>query len=94
MTCSQLILLRCFARTHQITQCLGALIGNPDRSQIARLVTARQLLGITPIRLHPIAGLYWHQCWRYNVALNAQLCQLPVDDTRSARPSTFGLPMI
>jgi hypothetical protein len=43
-------------------------------------VTARQLLGITPIRLHPIAGLHWHQAWRYHVALNAQLCQLPVDD--------------
>ena len=46
-------------------------------------MTARQLLGITPIRLHPIAGLYWHQCWRYHVALNAQLCQLPVDDIPS-----------
>jgi hypothetical protein len=80
MTSTQLILLRCFARTNQIAQCLGALIGNPDRSQIARSVTARQLLGITPIRLHPIAGLHWHQAWRYHVALNAQLCQLPVDD--------------
>ena len=73
MTSPQLILLRCFARTYEIAQCLGTLIGNPDRSQIARSVTARQLLGITPIRLHPIAGLHWHQGWRYHVALNAQL---------------------
>jgi hypothetical protein len=43
-------------------------------------VTARQLLGITPIRLHPIARLHWHQGWRYHVAPNAQLCQLPADD--------------
>jgi len=29
-------------------------------------VTARQLLCITLIRLHPVAGLHWHQCWRYH----------------------------
>ena len=78
MPCPQLILLGRFARTHQIAQRLGAFVRNPHCGQITGSVTARQLLCITPVRLYSVAGLHWHQCWRYHFALNAQLCQLPV----------------
>ena len=41
-------------------------------------MTARQLLGITPIRLHPIAGFGRNQRWRHDRTLDAQLRQLPI----------------
>src|ERR1039458_1853702 len=41
-------------------------------------MTARQLQGIPPIRLHPVAGLGRNQRWRYDRALDPQLRQLPI----------------
>jgi hypothetical protein len=54
---SHLILLGCFAGTHQISQCLGSFIRNPDRRQISRSIATCQLLSIPPIRLDPITHL-------------------------------------
>src|SRR6202011_2893016 len=71
MTCPQLILLRRFARTHQIAQRLGTLVQNPHRRQIVGSVTARQLLGIPAIDLHPVSGLDRYQRWRNHLALHA-----------------------
>jgi hypothetical protein len=61
MTSSQLILLRRFTRTHQIAQRLRTRVRNPDRRQIAGSVASRQLLGVAPIGLHPVAGLHRYQ---------------------------------
>src|ERR1700720_1779748 len=41
-------------------------------------MTARQLQSIPPVGLHPVAGFGWNQRWRYDHALDPQLCQLPI----------------
>ena len=83
VTSPQLILLRCFTRTHQIAQRLGALVGNPDRRQIAGSVTARQLLGIAPVGLHTVASLDRDQGRRDHLALHTWFRQLPIQDIAS-----------
>ena len=55
------------------------LVRNPDRRQIAGPVTARQLLSVAPIGLHPVASLNRHQSRRYHLALDSQFRQLPVE---------------
>jgi len=57
---SRLILLGCFAGSNQVSQGLRTLIGNPYRRQISGSIATRQLLGIPPIRLDPIASLDWY----------------------------------
>src|ERR1700734_4195539 len=54
MTRPRLILLGCFAGTHQIAQGLRTLIRNPYRRKISGSIAACQLLGIPPIRLDSI----------------------------------------
>ena len=54
---AQLILLRGFARAHQIAQGLMRRVRHPHRRQVARAITPRQLHRIPPIGLHPIARL-------------------------------------
>ena len=93
MTSSQLILLRCFACTHQIAQRLGTCIRNPHCRQITGSVTTRQLLSITPVGLHPVAGLDWYQSWRDHLAPDTQLRQLPVDDI-PGRPGLIAGPQL
>src|ERR1700722_10476528 len=78
MPCSHLILLGCFAGTHQISQGLGTFIRNPYRCQISGSITTCQLLSIPPIRLYPITRLDRYQRGRHNLALDAEFCQLPV----------------
>ena len=80
MSCPHLILLGCFASTHQIAQRLGTLIRNPHRRQISRSIATRQLLSIPPIRLYSVTSLDRYQRGCDNLALDAQFCQLPVDD--------------
>ena len=77
MTSSQLILLGRLARPHQVAQRLRTLIRNPDRRQIAGSIASRQLLGITPIGLHPVAGLHRNQGRRNHLTLtpNSANCQ-------------------
>jgi hypothetical protein len=84
---SRLILPGCFAGTHKIAQRFGPLIGDPYRREIPGSVTAHQLLGIPSIRLYPITCLHKHQRGCHNLALDAQLRQLPVQNV--ARRSGF-----
>lgn len=78
MTRPQLILLGRLPCPNQVPQCLGAFVWNPHRCQIVGAVIARQLLGIPPVRLHPIARLHRNQRGRHHCALHPQLRQLPV----------------
>ena len=75
-----LILLGCFAGTHQVSQGFGTFIRNPHRRQISGSIATCQLLCIPPIRLYPITCLDRYQRGRDNLAVNAQLRQLPVHD--------------
>ena len=84
---SHLILLGCFAGTHQIAQRLGTLIRNPYRRQISGSIATCQLLSIPSIRLDPIARFNRYQRRRHNLALDAQLRKLPIHDV--ARRSRF-----
>jgi hypothetical protein len=52
-----LILLRCFAGPHQVSQGLRSLIRNPHRRQISGSIATCQLHCIPPIRLNPITCL-------------------------------------
>ena len=74
----QLILLRRLARPHQIAQRLVLRVRHPHRRQVPAAVAPRQLLGVPPIRLHPIARLHRHQRRRHDLALHPERGQLPV----------------
>ncbi len=80
LTSPVLILPGIFARPHQIAQRFVGRIGHPDRRQVAAAITARQLLGVAPIRFHAIASFGRYQRRRNHFARNAQLCQLPVQN--------------
>jgi len=54
---TQLILLRCLVYSHQIHERLGSGGRHPYRCQISGSMTARQIQGIPPISLGPIASL-------------------------------------
>jgi hypothetical protein len=84
---SCLILLGCFAGSHQVAQRFGTLIRNPYRRQISGSIAACQLLSIPPIGLNSIPGLDRHKRRCHNLALDAQLRQLPVHNV--ARRSGF-----
>src|SRR6266567_124786 len=77
---SHLILLGCFASTYQIPQSLRTFIRNPYRRQISGAIATCQLLSVPSIRLYPITRLDRYQRGGHNLALNAQLRQLPVHD--------------
>jgi hypothetical protein len=80
LTCSLLVLFGVFPRSYQIAQCFVRRIGNPHRRQIAIAITPRQLLGIPPVGLDPIARFGRHQRRRDHLAAHAQLCQLPIQN--------------
>ncbi len=54
---TQLILLRCLVSSHQIHEHLGSGGRHPYRCQISGSMTARQIQGIPPISLGPVASL-------------------------------------
>ncbi len=68
MTRPQLMLLGCLTRPYQVPQRLR--IQNLHYCQIAGTMAAHQLLGIVPVRLHPIACLHRNQRLRDHFALD------------------------
>ena len=84
---SLLILLGCFAGTHQIAQCFGTLVWNPHRRQIPGSMATCKLLCMPPIRLYPITCLQRHKRGCDDLGCDAQLRKLPVHDV--ARRSGF-----
>jgi hypothetical protein len=75
---AQLILLGRLSRPDKIAQCFRSFIRHPYRGQIVGAVTARQLQRIPPVGLDLVLGLLRNQRRRYNIALDSQLRQLPV----------------
>src|SRR4051812_20062576 len=61
LTCSLLVLFSVFPRSYQIAQYFVGRIRDPHRRQIAIAITPRQLLGIPPVGLDPIARFGRHQ---------------------------------
>jgi hypothetical protein len=53
-------------------------VGSPDSRQVTSTVTSSQLFCVSLIPLDSIAGLYRDQGWGYDVALNADRRELPV----------------
>ena len=94
MTRTQLILLGCLPGPHQIAQRLRPFVWNPHRRQIAGSVTARQPLGIPPIRLYPVASLHRNQCRRNYLARDSKLRQLPVEYVAGWTSLVAGLQML
>ena len=78
MPMAQLIFLGGFAGSHQIAQRLMVRIRNPDRRQFAGAVTARQLLGVPAVGLHPLSGLGGNQGRRDHLTCHTQLRELPI----------------
>src|SRR5262249_59603026 len=51
------------ACAHQIPQRFVCAVRYPHGRQISSTVAARELLGITPVGLHPIARFHGYQSW-------------------------------
>jgi hypothetical protein len=67
----ELVLLGRFPGAHEVAQGMRS-IGDPHRGERARAVAVRQLDGVAPIRLHPVAGLGGDEGRGDDVAADAQ----------------------
>ena len=74
----QLILLRGFARPHQVPQGFMRRIRHPHRRQISTAITPGQLLGIPPVGLHPIPRLHRNQSRRDHHTADPRPGELPI----------------
>lgn len=64
---------------HQISQRFVLRVRNPDRRQVAAAMTASQLLGVSTVRLDPLARLLRCERRGDHIARDAHLRELPVE---------------
>ena len=75
---AQLVLLRDLSGPHEIAQGFMRRVRHPHRRQIATPVASSQLLRVASVGLHPVARLDRHQRRCHDVAVHAELAQMPV----------------
>src|SRR3989441_609817 len=77
---AELVVLGHLPGPHEVAQGFMGGVGDPDRREIARPVAARELGGVPPVGLHPIARLRRDERGSDDITVDAEPRELPVED--------------
>jgi hypothetical protein len=87
MLCSKLVFLGRFPSAHEISQCFVLRVGHPDGCEVTAPIGTRELLCVATVGLDAFAGLRGNERWRDDVAVNAELRELPEEDVSGGTAS-------